>query len=389
MDIARFENSPIGLLVPVEVIEGSSRWTHKAYVPAPLPATLDLSRPTWLRVLAATSALTRLDGSASRMPNPYLLVRPSLAEEAVSTSALEGTYATLEEVFQAELIDEADVTPSAQEVRNYIAAAERGLQLIKSIPICLRLVKEVHGVLMQDTRGDTWETGEFRKRQNWIGKRGDTVVESQFVPPPPGEHLTAGLDAWEKWINGSDGDLPVLVQSALAHYQFETLHPFVDGNGRVGRLIAVLMFLASGELKVPLLNLSPFLERNKKEYVEQLQAVSETGDFEPWIRFFAEAVREQSERALIKAERLTELHRSTVVHLHERGIKGVALRIADDMITAPVVTPRRASRTYDVSYEAANKALARLETAQVVREVTGKTYGRMFAFHRVFDILNS
>ncbi len=389
MDCDRYRNSPIGQLVPIEVVEGSSRWRHEAYVPSALPDALDLSRPTWLRVLAATSALTRLDGSSSRLPNPYLLVRPSLTEEAVSTSALEGTYATLEEVFQAELIDDSEVTPSALEVRNYIAAAERGLHLIKTIPICLRLIKDVHGVLMRDSRGDSWESGEFRKRQNWIGKRGDTVIESQFVPPPPGKHLDDGLDAWEKWINSGNGDLPVLVRSALAHYQFETLHPFIDGNGRVGRLVAVLMFISSDELKVPLLNLSPFLERHKKEYIEHLQNVSETGNFEPWIRFFAGAVREQSEKALVKAERLTELHRWTVSLLHDRGIKGVALRIADDMITVPVITPRRASETYNVSFQAANQALSRLEAAEIVREVTGKSYGRMFAFPTVFDILNS
>ena len=149
------------------------------------------------------------------------------------------------------------------------------------------------------------------------------------------------------------------------------------------------MFIASGELNVPLLNLSPFLERHKSEYVEHLQEVSASGDFEPWIRFFAEAVREQSERALVKAERLTELHRSTMAELHQAGVKGVAIRIADDLITSPVVTPRRAAATYKVSYEAANQAIARLVSVGAAREITGRAYGRMFAFPGVFEILNS
>jgi Fic family protein len=386
VNLDRFRASPVGRLVPIVVTEGSMRWEHEAFVPDPLPTSLDLSRSTWLRVLSATSALTRLDGSAGWLPNPYLLVRPSLAEEAVSTSALEGTYASIQEVFQAELLEDHEVEPAAAEVRNYIDAAELGLRLIDEIPICLRLVTDVHGALMRGARGDSWETGRFRARQNWIGRRGDTVVESQFVPPPEGEPLESGLRSWEEWVNQSS-DLPVLVRVALAHYQFETLHPFVDGNGRVGRLVAVLMFISSGELKVPLLNLSPFLEQHKDEYVDHLQEVSATGDFEPWIRFFAETVRVQSERALSKAERLTRLHRETMQTVHEARVRGVALRIADDSISSPVVTPSRAAERYGVSYEAANQAVARLVELELLTELTGRAYRRMFAFPAVFDVL--
>ena len=389
MDLERFRKSPAGRLVPIRVAEGDRVWEHEAYVPNPLPRELDLSQDTWSVVTDATAALARLDGAANRLPNPYLLVPPALTKEAVSTSALEGTYAALEDVFQAEFLDESEVSPSTAEVRNYIFAAEHGLEMIKTLPISRRVVTETHGQLMRGSRGDHAEIGAFRRRQNWIGtRRGQPVTESLFVPPPAGEILEKGLDDWEKWVNDDAIHFPILVKVALAHYQFETLHPFIDGNGRVGRLLIVLTLVESGDLKVPLLNVSPFFEDTRDEYIDHLRRTSETGDFEPWLSFFATAVKTQSEAALVKADALVDARDELMRQLHDAAVRGVAIRIAEDLVGYPFVTPTRAAEKFGVSYEAANSAIGRLVDHGVLREVTGRPYARLFMSPKMVEIAN-
>lgn len=389
MDTARFRDSPIGRLVRIRVTDADRVWEHEAYVPNPLPRELGLSQEAWAAVTDATAALSRLDGAATRLPNPYLLVRPALTKEAVSTSALEGTHAALEDVMQAELLDESDLTPSIAEVRNYVLAAEQGLELIKTLPLSRRLVTTVHGTLMRGSRGDHAEIGNFRRRQNWIGtRRGQPVTESLFVPPPAGEVLDAGIDAWEAWINDTSITLPALVKAALAHYQFETLHPFIDGNGRVGRLLIVLALVESGDLRIPLLNVSPFFEDARDEYIDHLRRLSETGNFEPWVRFFSEAVKIQSERALAKADELVALRDEILSGLHADGVRGLAIRIAENLIATPFVTPTRAAETFGVSYEGANSAINRLVERGVLHEATGRAYARMFTSRRIVAAIN-
>ena len=389
MDISRFQDSPVGRLVPITVIDGEETWRHVAFVPVALPASLNLQQETWAAVTDASAALARLDGAARRLPNPYLLVRPALTKEAVSTSALEGTYAAIEDVLQADLLDESELTESTAEVRNYVLAAEHGLELIKSLPVCRRVATDVHGVLMRGSRGDHAEIGNFRRRQNWIGtRRSSPVTEALFVPPPPGDELERGLDDWERWVNDTSITLPSLVRVALAHYQFETLHPFIDGNGRVGRLLIVLTLMEHGDLKIPLLNVSPFFEDARDEYIDHLRAVSETGNFEPWIAFFAEAIKFQSERALTKAEELIDLRAELVGTVHNAKLRGVALRITEDLIGSPFVTPTRAAVKFGVSYETANSAISRLAELGTLTEVTGRSYGRMFMSPRVVSLIN-
>ncbi len=393
MDTARFRSSPIGGLVPITVHDRGETWEHEAYVPSPLPDDCPaLSDIAWASVVSASSAIARLDGAARRLPNPYVLARPALTEEAVSTSALEGTYAAIEDVLQAEFLEPSELSAETIEVRNYIIAAETALRLMReeNLPICHRLIKEIHRSLLRGTRGDSPDSGEYRTRQNWIGEHRDIpVTESFFVPPPPGELLERGLDEWEAWVNRSSS-IPTVVRMSLAHYQFETLHPFVDGNGRVGRLVALLMLIAGGELSVPLVNLSPYLEDRKDDYVEHLRRVSETGDFEPWVGFLAEAVRVQSQRALAKADRLIETRDGIVTELHEARVRSrLAFRIAEDIVSSPVVTASRAADAHGVSFQAANTAIARLVDLGILREVTGRTYGRLFICPRVVEIIRA
>ena len=388
MDIERFRDSPIGRLEPVKVADGEVIHDHFAFVPHPLPGDLQLSQATWRSVTRASAALARLDGAARRLPNPYLLVRPALTKEAVASSALEGTFAPVEDVLQADFLADEDLSDQTVEVRNYVRASERGFELLKELPICLRLVREVHGTLMQGARGDYAEAGRFRRTQNWIGeRRSDPITRALFVPPPPGEILDDCLAVWERWVNEESG-MPDLLKVALGHYQFETIHPFVDGNGRVGRMVAVLTFIASGELRVPLLNISPFLEEHRDEYVDHLRTVSATGDFEPWIVFFADAVRVQSERALEKAERLVATRDEMMNSLHSARVRGTALRIAEDLVGFPIVTATDAANRYDVSFQAANTAIGRLVEAKILRQVTRGGYARLFSAPSIVSIIS-
>jgi Fic family protein len=318
-------------------------------------------------------------------------MRPALAEEAVSTSALEGTVAAIEDVLQAEFLDPSEVTAETIEVRNYITAAETALRLMRdeNLPICRRLITQVNRELLAGTRGDSPDAGEFRARQNWIGEHRDVpITEALFVPPPEGVALERGLDDWEAWINETP-DIPTVVRIALGHYQFETLHPFIDGNGRVGRLVAVLMLITSNSLTIPLVNLSPYLEERKDTYVEQLRLVSETGDFDPWVRFLAQALTTQSERALRKADRLIATRDAIVQRLHEEHVRGLAVRIADALIGTPVFTVTRAKELFNTSFQAANKAIARLEELGILREVTGQAYGRVFSSPAIMDVIRA
>lgn len=387
MGISRFEGSPIGRLVPVSVRDGGTTWEHFAYVPYPLPEKPRLADETIQAVIDATGAVNRLDGAGRRLPNPYLLSRPAFYEEAVSTSALEGTYATIDEVFEADLLDADEVSPDVAEVRNYVLAAMRGLELIEELPICRRLVLDIHRILMAGEHGDHPDAGQIRSRQNWIGKRRHApITESVFVPPPAPVPLEDGLDQWERWINRPE--IPTLVRAALGHYQFETLHPFIDGNGRVGRLVATLQLIAEGELTVPLLNISPYLAERKDEYLEGLRCVTVTGDWDPWVQFFCEAVRVQAGRALERAEALLVAREELVAHVREANLRGVAIEITENLIGYPVVSPTQAAKDFGVSYQTANRAIGNLVDAGVLREVTGKNYGRIFASTAILKILS-
>lgn len=391
MDADAFRGSPIGRLQPIEVVDGytEERFDHFAYVPAPLPDALeafDLDAETWRAISEADQALGRLDGAGSQVQNPLLLVRPTIRREAVSTSALEGTYTDLAQVLEAEAAgDDADA--SVHEVRNYIRAAETGLRLLDTRPTSLNLINELHAILMKGTRGDSWESGQVRQRQNWIGPHNCRVTESYFVPPPPGDALRDGLTAWERWLHRDD-DVPVIVRLAATHYQFETLHPYTDGNGRLGRLIVILHLIERGVIRDHLLSISPYFEPRRREYSEHLRQVSKTGDFNDWIRFFARGLTEQAGQSLRQIQALLAWRERTVTRLRDNGVRGVALQIAEELAAYPVVTVSGASSRYGVTYPAANAAIKRLVAEGVLEEVTGRNYGRVFSAQQVFRIID-
>src|SRR5437016_8513013 len=278
---------------------------YAAFVPDPLPPELEWT-PTLVRALSDADRLVgRLAGEGGRLPNPQLLIRPFVRCEAMLSSCIEGTRATLGELLAAEAGAAVDRSPAdLREVANYVVALEYGVKRLKTLPLSLRLTRELHTKLMTGVRGGHATPGEFRKTQNWIGPPGSTLENAIYVPPPP-EVLVECLSAWEKFLH--DHSLPVLVQAALMHIQFEAIHPFLDGNGRVGRLLITLFLVERDVLPTPLLYLSAFFEATRGDYYKSLQGVHERGGWEEWLIYFLNGVARQSEDALSRSLRINAL----------------------------------------------------------------------------------
>lgn len=356
-------------------------------MPDPLPAEVSLGGRTWTAVSDAALALGRLDGEGRRLPNPSRLARPSIRAEAISTSALEGTYTTLPRVMESELMED-EAPREDREVLDFVRAAETGFALVaKGRPVSLNLIKALHLTLMlRDRRCPESEKGRIRTRQNFIGTGPSSDInEARFVPPPPGPALEKALQDWEVWVH-REGAVPLLVRVAVGHYQFEALHPFVDGNGRIGRLVAILMLLGEGALSAPLLNISPYFEKRRTEYQNHLREVSITGDFDPWVRFFADAVRVQSLDGLEKTTRLLALRDEMVSALRKRNVRGLAIQVAEDLIGNPVVTTSMIRDSYAITYQSASAIVQTLTNAGIVEARPWKKNRRYYVARNVVDV---
>jgi Fic family protein len=390
VEVDTLARSPIGKVVPISGFDPRHQreYQHFAYLPDPLPDEVQLAQITWSVVAAAMQAVARLDQAGALIPEPGLLRGPLLRREAVSTSALEGTHAAFTDVLEADVVADEPKSPELREVRNYITAAEHAISAVAGgRPISIGLLREVHALLVRRTRADGPEAGQVRSTQVVIGPDGCGIADARFVPPPADDRLHAGIQAWEEWLS-RDRDMSPVVQAALAHYQFETLHPFHDGNGRIGRLIVLLQLLQTRELREPLLEVSPWLEQRRAEYQDHLLNVSRTGDWDPWVRFFAEAIRAQATRTVSRIEELlgyqTHIREVTMAN----HVRGVARDIAAGLIGHPFLTPTWAADNYNVTYPAANSAIRRLVDLGLLREITGRDYGRVFASDEVIGILN-
>ncbi|KWX21776.1 filamentation induced by cAMP protein fic [Mycolicibacterium wolinskyi] len=388
MQVARFEKSPVGKLVPIEGMDHllGERYSHFAFVPDPLPADIQLAARSVKVLEDAARALGRLDSKIQLLPNPNLLVRPSLRKEAVSTTALEGTFAPLSEALGADYVDEQRQSAEIREVMNYVRAATQSMHMLNELPICLKMLSTLQATLVRGTRGDAYDAGQLRQRQVCIGQQGRGVEASRFVPPPNGDILVAGMSDWEKWVNASD-DLPLLVKVALAHYQFETLHPFSDGNGRLGRLIITLQLMQAGALKYPILNLSPWLEPRREQYIDHLLEVSATGNFEPWINFFCQAVVARADAATETIAAMLDIREEFADQLRAVGASGMVLQLASDLIGFPYISAGEAADLYGVAYPTANNAIAKLAKLGILEEITGREYRRVFRCPRVYEII--
>ncbi len=352
---------------------------YRAFIPAPLPPDppIDLG-PTELGSLsAADQALGRLDGVAHILPNPALFVAMYVRREAVLSSQIEGTQSTLNDVLAYELKGWSNELPAdVHEVVNYVRAMYSGLARLAELPISLRLIREIHAELMASGRGAERGRGEFRTSQNWIGPGGGTLMNARFVPPPPHE-MNEALSNLEKFFH-APSPWPNLIDVAMAHAQFETIHPFLDGNGRVGRLLVTFMLVQREVLGQPLLYLSYYLRLHRTEYYDRLTAIREHGDWEGWLRFFLQGVRVTASEATATAARIIALQER---HRHQvAGVSGNALKLLDHLFQQPLVNIKTVMARLEVSFPTAAKLVASFEELGILEEFTGFKRNRVYRY---------
>jgi Fic family protein len=390
VDVDALKASPIGRAVRILVPEpGGTEATvpYWAYVPDPLPPAPALELATLAVATDAAMAVARLDQALAQLPNPGLLLRPIIRREATSTSALEGTYAEFDEVLEAEFLDPRQLSGEQREIQNFVRAVDHAVDQLQTRPISRKLLGELQQIIVRGTSGETYDAGDLRQRQVYIGPKNRPVQDARFVPCPNGESLVEGFSDWEKWINDCEA-VPLVVRLALGHYQFETLHPYADGNGRLGRLIAVLQLLEGKALSSPALNLSPWFEAHRQDYMDGLLRVTHTGDFDTWVRFFSTAVEAQARDGVQVIGELIGFWDATLERLRAAGMRGSGLQIAENLIGYPVLDVRTARAMIGKSFEAANQAVARLVELGVLREITGRRMNRLFVCRPVFNIVN-
>lgn len=391
MDLDALRTSPIGQLVPITGSDARvGEYNYWAYLPGPLPDEPDIDQATWAAVSDASRALGRLHQACALLPNPELLIAPALVREALDTSALEGTFGALADVLEARLPGQRSSTPETREIRAYEEMAKQGFEWVREgRPISIGMLAELQGILAAGSRTPTRDPGKVREHQVFIGSASaQTIEDARYVPPPPDDRLKSGLDAWQRWI-GERSDLATPVRVAIGHYQFESLHPFGDGNGRIGRLTMVLQLLADGTISEPALTLSQWFLKHRGEYQAHLLTVSQTGDFNPWITFCCKAICEQCERSVDAAVKLMHWLEAVRQQLSERHWSGTVLAIASALIDWPVITMSFAAERLGVSVPTAKSAIDRLVSIGVLEELTGKSYGRAFGARDVMRIVES
>jgi Fic family protein len=381
MDPKAYQNSPAGRAVHV------TRGDYWAYVPNPLSPSLTWTSELVADLSAADQALGQLAGLGLMLPNPHILIAPFMRREAVLSSQIEGTQASLSDLYTYEAVQLSlfDEPSDVREVHNYVRALEHGMERLNSLPLSLRLIRELHEHLMAGVRGEHQTPGEFRHSQNWIGPPRCTLNDATFIPPPVAE-MKRALDAFEKFLH-ADSPLPPLVRLGLIHYQFEAIHPFLDGNGRVGRLLITLLLCAWGLLPQPLLYLSAYFEAHRQEYYDHLLGVSQCGAWEAWLRFFLRGVAEQSRDAVIRAGRLQVLREQ--YHRRFQTMRAAArlLQVVDHLFIRPILRIPQVAEALGVSHQSASRYVETLEAEGVLREITGQTRNRVYRADEVLQAI--
>ena len=362
---------------------------YRAFIPAPLPPEPPVVRDAELDALLSQAdlALGRLDGCSSILPNPDFFVAMYVRYEAVLSSQIEGTQSTLEDLLKFESEGD-DETKDVAEVVNYVSAMNHGLSRLAELPISLRLIREIHAELLRDGRGSRFEAGVFRHSQNWIGPQGCTIMTAAFVPPPPHELLPA-LGEFEKFLH-SEAPMPALLQCGLAHAQFETIHPFLDGNGRVGRLLITFLLCQRGVLHKPLLYLSHYFKQHRAEYYDRLMAVRISGHWEEWLKFFLRGVLEVSAAATHTARQilaLRESSRQTIVASLNNSTAG--LQLLDFLFESPLLSIKAVEKRLDCSYVKANNLVLQFVKLGLLEEITGWQRNRRFRFKAYLDLFDT
>ncbi|HZQ28156.1 MAG TPA: Fic/DOC family N-terminal domain-containing protein [Acidimicrobiales bacterium] len=389
-------SSALGHVLPITGHDArfGEDYEAEAFIPNDLPERVDLPGAVWMTVSEAMTELGRLDAAASLIPNPQLIARIATRTEAVGTSALEGTYAELSEVFAAEVLpraeQDADVPPNVREVMNYTRAADAAYAWIADRPITLSLLCALQAEIVRGTSSDGPESGALRTTQVFIGAKNRRVSEARFIPPPPGDPLRSLCERWVDWLTADEAvaNIQLIARVAMAHYQFETLHPFTDGNGRVGRLITVLQILREKALRAPVLAVSPWLEEHADEYRDHLLAVSTTGDWAPWIDFFARAVRDESRASHDRIMRLLAFREEIAAVVRTALPRArLAIEIADDLIAYPVLSVADAQRRYGRSNQANRNAIGALVDLGVLEPYGSARYDRLYWNRQVLQVI--
>jgi len=357
-----------------------------AFVPSPLPPEIDLSWRLLNEVARAERAVGHLRGLGRILPNPHLLIQPFARREAVLSSRIEGTQASLGELLLFEMGKPASEEHDVREVANYVGALDYGLRRVEQLPLSLRLIRELHSKLLHGVRGDSSAPGDFRAVQNWIGKPGTTIADATYVPPPVPE-MHEALDAFEKFLH-AESHLPALIRFALVHYQFEAIHPFLDGNGRVGRLLITLLLQTEKLLDQPLLYLSAFFEKRRDEYYDRLFDVSSRGAWGAWIEFFLHAVHDQAEDTVRRAGALLELREDYRSRVTEGRHSALLLGIIDRLFQSPAVTITGVARDVGASYPAAKQNVEKLLAAGILEPVT-ETRNRIYMARRIVELIEA
>ena len=360
---------------------------YPSFRPAPLPPNppIALSGELVAKLVDANKKLAALDGLSARIPNMDLFVSMYVHKEALLSSQIEGTKCTLDDILNP-LIEE-NTNRNVSDVVNYIKATEFALNRLRSLPLCNRLIKETHAVLMEGVRGQEKSPGEFRYSQNWIGGQGSTIRNARYIPPNPEDMQTAMSDL-EKYMNGDDS-LDPLIQAALIHYQFETTHPFLDGNGRVGRLLITLFLMEKGILSRPALYISYSLKMNRIEYYDRMTQVRKTGDYEQWVMFFLQALSDSAGDAIQTIDALTALHNQSVAKLgtFSKRQQTNLLKLFAYIETNPILDIQKTAAALGLSYNTVSKMVTILVDEGILRQTDKAGKARIYAYADYLDIL--
>lgn len=382
MDPVKFQSSPSGKVLRMP----QGYW---AFLPNPLPPRLEFSPALVAALSTADRSLGELKGLGATLPNPHLLIGPLTRQEAVLSSRIEGTRASLDDLFAYEASQLSFLEPGSdvREVHNYVRALEYGLERVNTLPVSLRLICEIHEKLMEGVRGDIWTPGEFRRSQNWIGPAGSTLETASYVPPPADEMLTS-LGTLELFIH-TPSELPPLIRMGLIHYQFEALHPFLDGNGRVGRLLIALLLSAWELLPQPLLYLSAYFENNRATYYDLLLAISQRGAWEEWLQYFLEGVKQQAQDSVKKINRLQLLRTEYQAQIQVQRAPARLLHVVDLLFSQPMLTTRQVEKKLGIAFAGAQRLVDQLVQLDMLRETTGGRRNRIYRADQIFAILES
>lgn len=359
---------------------------YQSFIPSPLPPepAIEMDQSLTALLIDAHRQLTLLEHLSKRIPSVDLFVSMYVRKEALMSSQIEGTQATLEDVLDPLL--EENANRDVADVINYIKATEFALHRMKELPLCNRLLRETHAVLMAGVRGQEKDPGEFRRSQNWIGAAGSTLKTARFIPPTV-DDMNAALSSLEKYWNTND-DLDVLIQAALIHYQFETIHPFLDGNGRIGRLLITLFLMEQKELSTPALYISYTLKKNRVEYYDRMNEVRRTGNYEQWVRFFLEAFRESASDAVKTIDRLTDLRQSNEEKIKTLGRSSKAASNLFYYLEAnPIIEIQRTAAALHVTFNTVSKAIDNLVLLGILKQNNKAERYRTFSYEAYLDIL--